>query len=263
MTLSEIIASLRLEGGHCVAEAPPDWGQGRTLFGGLQAALLVAAMRQQVGPQIPLRSLQTVFVGPVAPGTVRMSTRVLREGKSAIQVQAQTESADGIGCTAIGVFGRARASQLAFAPKWPGADAAPEQGRPNHYIANVTPEFVRYADQRFVRGGHPFSGAREPRTQTWVRYPHEPAVTESVLIAIADTIPSPAVHTLKAFAVASSMTWTLEFLGEAGAATSEAYWLMDAEASAAGEGYVFQTATMWSPDQRAVALSRQSAVVFG
>lgn len=262
MRLSEVIATLRVDGDHCVADAPASWGQGRTLFGGLQAALLVAAMREKVGTDIPLRSLQTVFVGPVPPGMVRIATRVLRQGKSAIQVQAQTESADGIGCLAIAVFGRARASQLVLAPSWPGADAPPEQGKPNRYIENVTPEFIRYAEQRFVRGGYPFSGAREARTQTWVRYPDEPAVTESVLIAIADTIPSPAIHTLKKFAIASSMTWTLEFLVDRVDTAPEAYWLMDAEASSAADGYVYQSAILWSPERRAVALSRQSAVVF-
>lgn len=264
MQLSEILATLRVEAdGVCVAEAPASWTQGRTLFGGLQAAMLVAAMRKAVGEEIPLRSLQTVFVGPVPPGPVRIRTRVLRQGKSAIQVQAQTESADGVGCLAVGVFGRARASGLVIAPSWPGADAQPGQGKQNRYIEGVTPEFIRYAEQHFVRGGRPFSGAPAPRTQTWVRYPGEPRVTEGVLIAIADTIPSPAIHTLSAFAIASSMTWTLEFLVDHfDDVAPDAYWLMDAEASSAADGYVYQTATLWNAAQRAVALSRQSAVVF-
>lgn len=262
MLLTEVLATLRADGEHSVFEAPESWGQGRTLFGGLQAAMLVAAMRVQVGAEIPLRSLQVTFIGPVPAGTVRVTARVLRQGKSAIHVQAQTVGNEGVGCTAVAVFGRARASQLAFAPAWPGADAPPEQGKPNRYIPNITPEFIQYADQRFVRGGYPFSGQREPRSQTWVRYPAEPATTESVLIAIADTIPSPAIHTLKKFAIASSMTWTLEFLTSNFTAAPDAWWLMDAEASSASDGYVFQTATLWSSDQRAIALSRQSAVVF-
>lgn len=262
MLLTQVLATRRADGELSVFDVPASWGQGRTLFGGLQAALLLAAMRAQVGPDIPLRSLQVTFVGPVPAGPVRVAARVLREGKSAVHAQAHTVSNEGIGCTAIAVFGRARASQLAFSPAWPGADALPEQGKPNRYIPNVTPEFIQYVDQRFVRGGYPFSGAREPRSQTWVRYPGEPAVTEAVLIAIADTIPSPAIHTLKKFAIASSMTWTLEFLTSDFSAEPEAWWLMDAEASSAADGYVFQTAALWSADRRAMALSRQSAVVF-
>lgn len=262
MLISEILATLRADGDSYLVEAPTAWGHGRTLFGGLQAALLVAAMRRQVGDEIPLRSLQVTFVGPVSPGLVRIAVRVLRRGKSAVHVQAHTLGEDGVGCTALAVFGRARPSQLAFAPAWPEMDAPPEQGEPNLYVPNVKPEFIRHADQRFVRGGRPFSGAREARTQTWVRYPRELAVTESVLIAIADTIPSPAVHTLQQFAIASSMAWTLEFLAHDFGGTPETYWLMDAEATSAGDGYVFQTATLWSADRRAIALSRQSAVVF-
>lgn len=262
MLLSDILSTLRAEGDTYVADAPAEWGQGRTLFGGLQAALLVAAMRQRVGADIPLRSLQVTFVGPVSPGEVRIAVQVLREGKSAIHVQAHTVADEGIGCTAIAVFGRARSSQLAFAPSWPEVDGTPEQGKPNLYVPKLTPDFLQFAEQRFVRGGYPFTGAREPRTQTWVRYAREPMVTESVLIAIADTIPSPAIHTLKKFAIASSMTWTLEFLTQDFGGTPADYWLMDAEATSATDGYVFQTATLWSADRRAIALSRQSAVVF-
>lgn len=263
MLLSEVLATLRPEGQIYRAEAPAEWGQGRTLFGGLQAALLVGAMRQQIPQDVPLRSLQTTFVGPVAPGPLRIAVQVLRQGKSAIHVQAQTLGDEGIGCTAIAVFGRARPSRLDIAPTWPGADTDPGQGKPNVHVPKRTPDFLRFVDQRFARGGYPYSGAREARTQVWLRYPGEPEVTEALVIAMADTIPSPAVHTLNTFATASSMAWTLEFLVDAFGGSDESYWLMDAEATAARDGYVYQTATLWSPDRRAVALSRQSAAVFG
>lgn len=263
MLFSEVLSTLRADGEHWCADAPADWSQGRTLFGGLQAALLVAAMRQYVPREVPLRTLQTSFVGPVGPGPVRIAVQLLRQGKSAIHVQAHTLSEEGVGCTALAVFGRARPSSLVIEPAFPVIERSPEHAMPHRYVAGLMPPFIQFVEQRWASGGTPFSGASEARTQIYVRYPGEPAVTESLLIAIADTIPSPAISTLKRFAVASSMTWTLEFLLDDITHLPDGHWLMDAEATAARDGYIFQTATLWSPDRRAVALSRQSAVVFG
>ena len=44
---------------------PDDWAQGRSVFGGLQAAFAVRAMRT-LEPAAPLRSLQVTFVAPIA-----------------------------------------------------------------------------------------------------------------------------------------------------------------------------------------------------
>lgn len=262
MLFSEILDTLRADGAHWLADAPASWGQGRTLFGGLQSALLAKAMRKLVPAQIPLRSLQTTFVGPVAPGEVRIAVQVLRHGKSAIHVQAHTFSNEGVGCTAMGVFGRARPSKLLIEPAYPEAVRSAEDSRAQRFVEGFSPPFIHFVEQRWARGKMPYCGGSEARTQIWVRYPNE-RVTEALVIAIADTIPSPAVSLLKTFAVASSMTWTLEFLVDDIGNLPDGHWLMDAEATAARDGYIYQTATLWSPDRRAVALSRQSAVVFG
>ena len=262
MRFSEILGSLRADGAHWCADAPAAWGQGRTLFGGLQSALLVAAMRKRVPQDVPLRSLQTTFVGPVTPGLVRIAVQVLRQGKSTIHVQAHTVGDEGIGCTAVAVFGRARPSKVLIEPAYPTVECSAEDSRVQRFVEGLSPSFLSFVDQRWALGKMPYCGASEARTQIWVRYPGEP-VSEALVIAIADTIPSPAVSLLKTFAAASSMSWTLEFLVDDIASLPNGYWLMDAEATAARNGYVYQTATLWSPDRRAVALSRQSTVVFG
>ena len=263
MLFSEILASIRPEGDLFSVDVPASWTQGRTLFGGLQAALLVNAMRQKVPADIPLRSLQTSFVGPVSAGVVRVAVRVLREGKSAIHVQANTVSDEGVGCIALAVFGRARPSEIKIEPHYPVVERSADGAKPQPYMEGLTPPFIQHVEQRWSRGNWPFTGGRDAHTQIYVRYPGEPIITEALLIAFADTIPSPALSTMKKFAVASSMSWTLEFLVDDLSGPAEGYWLMDAEATAARDGYIYQTATLWSPTRRAVALSRQSAVVFG
>ncbi|HKY90405.1 MAG TPA: thioesterase family protein, partial [Nevskiaceae bacterium] len=102
-----------------------------------------------------------------------------------------------------------------------------------------------------------------PKTQVWCRFRDEPVVDESVLIGLADLPPSPGISVLTSIAIASSMTWTLEILRHDWDPAVTSGWLFDLEANAANEGYVQQTGVLWSGDGKAVALSRQSVVVFG
>jgi hypothetical protein len=86
---------------------------------------------------------------------------------------------------------------------------------------------------------------------------------ESEVIAYADAIPSPALSILKKPVAASSLTWTLELLSDRFETAPAKPWLMDAEVSAGRDGYLSQSAVLWNPLGQAVALSRQSVVVFG
>lgn len=240
---------------------PEGWTQGRTLFGGLQAALGVRAMRALVPAEVPLRSLQVSFIAPVPPGPQRIEARLLRSGKSVLQVEARIYDGEQLACLLLGIFGRARESRLQIQPPPLAAVPAPQTIPLRPYRAERMPAFLQFLEFRWLCHP-PFSGAAQPTLQTWVRLDDEAPVGELQLVALADAIPSPALSQLTQPAMASSMTWTLEFLREDYDADPAGYWLLDAEATAAAEGYVNQTATLWSPDGKAVALSRQTVVVF-
>ena len=263
-TLAALVDAVQPDGDDgYIVECPDSWAQGRTLFGGLQVALLIRAMRLEIGPDIPLRSLQVVFVAPVPTGRpLHLRVRRLREGKSVLQMEARILDGEQAACTVFAVFGRARESSLRIEPPQPDAACSPEQARQAPYVPGVSPVFTRFLEQRWASGVMPFHRGSEPRTQIYLRFRNEPRVDECLVAALADAIPSPAISLLSKPAQASSMTWTLEFLHDRPAALADGYWLMQAEATAAVDGYVFQTATLWSPDGQPVALSRQSAVVF-
>ncbi|MDR3417454.1 MAG: thioesterase family protein [Nevskia sp.] len=268
MLYSEVLASVTERDGAWSAAIPPSWSQGRTAFGGLQAALAVRAMRALVPAALPLRTLQVSFIAPVPPGTVRIEARVLRTGKSATQVEARILDAGQAACVALGIFGATRPSAIAIDPPPPQVARSAQQAQQVPFLPGMMPEFVRNVEQRWAEGGFPFSGAAQPRTRIYVRLRHEPfpgpgVEGEAQVIALADAIPSPALSLLSKPAMASSMTWTLELLTERYDAAPDGYWLMDAEVTAGGDGYLGQSAVLWSPGGRAVALSRQSVVVFG
>jgi acyl-CoA thioesterase len=217
-----------------------------------------------VEPNLPLRTLQVTFVAPVAAGRIGIQSRLLRTGKSAVHCEARIDSANGeTQCVAVAVFGRARPSALALAPPPPTVERDPASARQIRWEQGASPLFTRHLEQRWAAGGFPFTGASQARTQIHLRYRDEPSINESVLIALSDSIPSPAISVLTQPAMASSLSWTLELLCDAWPTDGSAFWLMDARADAAGEGYVFQSATLWSADRHPIAFSRQSAVVFG
>ena len=88
MRFSEAMQSVTRHGDGWQATIGEDWLQGRSAFGGIQAALALRAMRELVSADMPLRSLQTTFVAPVPAGPVAIHARILREGRSATQIEA-------------------------------------------------------------------------------------------------------------------------------------------------------------------------------
>ncbi|MGP9496434.1 acyl-CoA thioesterase domain-containing protein, partial [Pseudoalteromonas sp. AOP7-A1-14] len=63
------IGKLSPESSSTSMQFPANWCQGRTAFGGLSAALLYQAVRQQVDQSRRLLSISTNFVGPLLADT--------------------------------------------------------------------------------------------------------------------------------------------------------------------------------------------------
>ncbi|MEZ4339430.1 MAG: thioesterase family protein, partial [Sandaracinaceae bacterium] len=57
-------------------ELTEDWYQGRALYGGLTAAILVRAMETHAGEARPLRMLHATFCAPATAGPAEVITEV-------------------------------------------------------------------------------------------------------------------------------------------------------------------------------------------
>lgn len=266
MRYSEVMQSLRAtndsDPGSMSAEVDAAWAQGRTLFGGIQGALGVAAMRTRLQADWPLRSLQTTFVAPVPPGTVELRTRLLRTGKSAAHVEAQLLSGDAVLCSMLGVFGARRESVITLAPKQRPVDGAKIGEVP--YVPGMMPAFMQNFRLRWLEGGAPYSGAKTTSMVLGARFRDVAPTDEARLVAIADAAPSPGLAMLKGRGQASSLTWMLDLIDDGCAASDpEGEWRIDVGLEAGRDGYVSQNAIIWSPEGVATALSRQMVVIFG
>ncbi len=261
MEFSQVMAALEVADGRGRGIVPDDWMQGRTAFGGLLAALANKALRTVVPAGLPLRQLQVAFVGPVAAGPVTVEARLLRAGKSVAQAECRISS-DGNAATAVlGVYGRPRGSSVALSlPRAPVPD--PAAARAWLFVPGATPVFTRHMGMRWAAGAMPYAGGAEPHTRILLRHEDPAALTEAHVIALADSIPPPALSVLEHPAPASSLTWALEFLEHDFDFEPRRWWHMDAQVTAGGEGYLYHTATLYDPDGRAFACNRQLVAIF-
>lgn len=260
MPFSELMRAAREAPGRCEIEVGDDWLQGRSVFGGLQVAIAVRAMRTLV-PDVPLRTLQVLFAAPVPGGPVQATAQVLRKGKSATHVEARILNGNDTLMQVVGVFGAARESIVSAAPKQAPISATnPIEMR---YRPGFFPSFVQHFHSRWLRGSLPFAGTDTREIVVEMDMLDSGATTEGHVIAIADRIPPIALSALKVVAPGSSMTWMLEFMTDRFADMSLQNWRVDAELTFASEGYTSQSAIIWGPGGVPVALSRQSMVVFG
>jgi acyl-coenzyme A thioesterase PaaI-like protein len=261
MRFSEVLDSMREQSGVWTVQVPDHWTQGRSVFGGLQAAFAVRAMRALLPAPLPLRTLQVTFVAPVPPGEVRLQVRLLRTGRNAVQLEARIADGDETRCIAVGIFGNLRESRIARLPQQPRVDAAkPIEFR---FIPGITPEFTRHFSSRWLRGGLPYSGSTLPEMVVETGIDDAGPASELHAIAIADLIPPVALTLLKKPAAGSSMTWMLEFLTDRFDSLALKGWRVDAEMVAATGGYTSQSVIVWGPGGVPVALSQQNMVVFG
>ena len=255
-----LFASARVGEGSASLDVPPDWLQGRTVFGGLQAALALRAMRTLV-PGVPLRTLQGTFLAPVPGGALTARARVLRAGKSATHVEARLVDGEATLALLVGVFGAARASKVSLEPKQPVVESAKplEFG----YIPGLMPAFTQHFKVRYLRGGLPYTRSRQPENVVEVSLRDPGPSPEGHLLAIADFMPPIGLSHLDAPAPGSTLTWMVETLTDRLDGLSLEKWRVDSAMLAARDGYTSQSLIVWGPNGEPLATSHQSMVVFG
>lgn len=260
MRFSELLQQIRADGEDAITlDVPSDWMQGRALFGGLQAVLGLQALRRLV-PHTPLRTLQTTFVAPPAGTALRARARLLRQGKNATHAEAHLLHGDTVLAVVLGVFGEARPSIVVERPT---PRLAPESPLPQPYVPGLSPTFAQYFRLNWHQGSLPYSASPSREGIVRVDMPDETASTEAHIIALADCIPPLALTYMRALVQGSSLTWMLELLTDRLTGLPLTGWQIDARLVAAGDGYTSQSLSLFAPDGQAIALSRQSMVVFG
>lgn len=241
-------------------DLPDSWKQGRTAYGGLSAALLLARARGDHPELAPLRSALVNFTGPVT-ASPDITTEVLRAGRNVTTVYARADVEDRAVCTATFSFGAARDSHLSV--DCPAPDAPrPEDCEPFHEDgATFTPPFLRNFETRLIEGTRPMQGGTKGYLRLWARH-SDPASREGELslLCLADILPPSTFPIMQQLGPVSSMTWICNILREP--KTTDGWYMVEADLTAARDGYCSQVMRMWNTDGDLIVDGMQSIAIF-
>jgi acyl-CoA thioesterase len=234
-----------------------DWRQGRTLFGGLIAALCLEAAAREFTDLPPLRSAQFALIAPPS-GTVRIRAELLRRGKSTVFVSTDLFGEGGLATRATLCFAQARPSAHAFqgmkAPAVVHPDLCPPFPR--------KPAFAQHFDAGFAGGSMPYSQAEDPTTLLWYRLRDDAKnVTLPMLTAIADAAAPAMMARLSEMPPLSTMAWAIDYLSEQ-PITEDGWWLLRTSAESARNGYATESVTIWNSNGEPILVGRQTLALF-
>lgn len=276
--LYTLLQQRKVEGPIVTVDLPEDWGQGRTVFGGLLAALAVQAMRDVAGAHWPadvsLRALQTNFVGPLSVGTAHVEVHALREGKNVRQVKAVLRQGGETAAVFVGVFGSPRESSLPeLMPERPAVAKSVDELPPLPFLPGITPIFTQHVEFRWAQGTPPFTGSSDWSTKIFLslKAGDEHAAQagaslahlgELLTVIFADAAPTPALSRLTKPSPASSVSWALELRPLNKSVDLQGWWRVDKDALAVSQGYVNERSTLWAPDGSLAAFGYQVVTVY-
>jgi acyl-CoA thioesterase len=263
---SAVLASMVGNAGSLSVVVPPEWLQGRTVFGGMQVALAARAMRlimPEAERVLPLRAAQVTFVGPLVGGTpIHAAPQILRTGRSTTHARCDLRHDDAVACSVVAIFGAPRVSQFVRELPRPDPGLTPEQCPELTLHKWTAPHFLHHFEMRWARGGPPYSGQVEPRSMIYARLRDTESEPEHALIALADSIPTPVLSMLTQPKPASSLNWMLEVLRDPAQLDLHRPVLIDTEVRAGTDGYLSQTSILYGADGHAYSVSHQTVGVF-
>ena len=260
---TELLASLSRQSDQSIdAHIPESWMQGRTTYGGLTAALSFQGALGLVD-DIPIRSAQVAFVGPVG-GDVKIVPKLLRRGKNTAFVSVDIVGETGIAAQSIFAFGARRDSSLHFDDMPKPDSRAPEEIESFFASGMPRPGFSQNFDMLLATGGRPISGSKEKSVGLWMRHvdPEAPQDATAIL-AIGDAPPPAAMSMLAVPSRISSMTWMAEFMTDEISTDANGWYFAQHTAQLAKDGYSSQSMRLWNRDGEPILVGRQTIAVFG
>ena len=254
--LADALSALTSRGDSHLIEAPEAWTQGRTLYGGMTAALCFEAAKRQLPVQTPLRSAQFIFVGP-ASGELTFRADVLRAGRSSTVATVDCVSGAEMAARATLVFGANRSSSVENSTL-PPAPLPPADNCP--VFIGPTGGFHDNFELRLAAGSPLFSRGA-PGFTVWVRFRDAPDVDPTTaLLALADALPPAAMARFETFAPISTATWAVDVANVP--SSINGWYLLHSESDHSANGYSMQTMRLWSASGTLLATGRQNVAIF-
>jgi acyl-CoA thioesterase len=242
------------------------WYQGRGVFGGLLAAILLEAVGDEVADGArPPRSITLHFAAPATEGPFEVATEIVREGSRVTHARAELRRDGAVTTFATASFCASRASgspRYAHA-RAPDVPPARESAPFPRSIPGV-PAFFDHVDARFVGPSVPFTGSKTPAVAAWVRLV-EPAPIDAPLAALLlDSLPPAITSTFTAPRPVASVDFTVrlyERLPRADVRPDD-HLLVSIASRWADDGYTEEVRDLWTPGGILLGECRQLLAVL-
>jgi acyl-CoA thioesterase len=259
---TQVITSLTNGDAALQVDIPVDWLSGRTTFGGLTSALCLAGALQAYPDLPPLRSAQFAFTGPVT-GTVNVRPSIVRRGKSSAFASVDVEGQDGVAARALLCFGADRPTRHNFVRSPATKEIVrPREELPSYFLRKPDPNFTSHFEGRIAGGARPVTPGAVPEMLVWIRHLDDKVRDDWVsLLALADTLPTPATILFPESAPISTMTWAADFF-TAAPTSDEGWWLVHNIGTTAVSGYASHSMTIWGRGPEPVLAARQTVAIF-
>lgn len=248
-------------GNRYTFDIPDGWQQGRGAFGGLTLAVLARAfVLYEPEKDRILRSFNAEIAGPVMPGPAEVTVTELRRGNGLSSYTAIL-SQDGKGLVhSSAVLARARNTdppQLHMSsptPK-PWRDVEPLPISPD---VPFVPTFLKHVELRSI-GPLPFSGAKVPITDGWVRMRvPTPALDAPEMIALADAWWPSLLAAASVPRPMATVAFSFQYFPATPAADPTMPLYYRGRIIAEQDGYFSESRELWTEDGRLLALNQQT-----
>ena len=264
LLLNAVNNQINEQSNTAIIQFDKSWEQGRTIFGGISAAVVYQAIYNKVSTDRVLRSLTTNFVGPIVYGAdVHIDVDVLRQGKNVTQVVAKAMQNDQVCLMVQASFGVARDSKINIPSTLKHQFEPPKKAKFIPQIPKVVPNYLKHLDISLSEGKMPFMGSKSSSLHGFMRFTKAPEkVTDAHIIALIDGWPPAVLQMLRWPAPASSMSWNLEFIHPHREIKGSDWFSYQSTTRQAADGYAHTEANIWDAHGELIAISRQCVTIF-
>ncbi len=242
-----------------------NWAQGRSVFGGLSAALILSHIEAKTGlTDKDLRTINAHFCGPIeADKPCLINCTLLSDGKSISQVQGQLIQDGKVKTLIMACFGAQRHSSIKVAGKSLNQVLPPEDALRMPFMTGLTPDFIQHMDIRFTSKNLPFTGSENGTLSGWMRFIDAPEYfSDAAVLALIDAWPPAVLGMLKQTAPASTVTWNIEFIQPRSDLKNTDFLYYECDVVLADRGYAHTEGKIYHPNGQLLALSRQLVAVY-
>lgn len=255
----------REDEGVFTAHVAPDWRAGRGPHGGYLAAMLLRALIASVpDPARDPRSLTIHYARPPAPGPVRITTTLEREGRSLSTLSARMHQGDDLVALVL----------AAFSVPWSGPEisevqmpevAGPDPTREGLKLMEHGPEFARHIVLQPRFEGRPLSEEEQPMMiRAWMGLVEPRPIDALALAFFSDAlIPAPYMR-MREWSAVPTVDLTVHFRGRmrpAPDADPHELCLAQTTSELVHDGFFVEDGLIWATDGSLLAHSRQLAIV--